>query len=174
MFFSFFLWMFQVTHLLGFLTLVGFASSLGQVSWLCLTQCIGFSFSYFKQISMPSLLVFTFLLPSFTMATTRSLCILFVLCRILFYVIMYNLKICCGCYSKLYFSFYENLHFLQDFISMSGAGRGWGKITAPSGFGGGGTKTSPDPPCYHAYLSSFMFLCILVHHHLLLLYVVAS
>ena len=92
--FFFFLWMFRWLIYWGFLALVGFASSSGQVSWLCLTQCIGFYFSYFKQISMPSLLVFTFLLPSFTRATSRFLCIFFVLCRIcsmLYFVLCYEI-----------------------------------------------------------------------------------
>jgi len=95
--FFFFLWMFRWLIYWGFLALVGFASSSGQVSWLCLTQCIGFYFSYFKQISMPSLLVFTFLLPSFTRATSRFLCIFFVLCRIcsmLYFVLCYEIILC--------------------------------------------------------------------------------
>ena len=80
--FFFFPWMFRWLIIWGFLALVGFASSLGQVSWFCLAQCIGFSFLFFKHISMPSLLVFNFLLPFFTKARSRSLSILFVLCRI--------------------------------------------------------------------------------------------
>ena len=44
-----------------------------------------------------------------------------------FYVVMHGLKIFYGCCSKFYFSFYEKLYFLPDFISMSGTGRmdGW-------------------------------------------------
>ena len=43
-----------------------------------------------------------------------------------FYVVMCGLKIWCGCCSKLYFSFYEKLHFFIGFHKHAGGGVGRG------------------------------------------------